>query len=143
MNFSPRIQQFLTIYQTLKSNNVAKIGQVYDLKVRFRDPLHQISGLDKLEQYFAGIYENVDSCEFEIDQVFEIEQYSFLYWTMRLRHERLARGREIVVKGHTQLVYQTEKVIEHNDYFDLGEMVYEQLPILGWAIKQVKSKVAS
>ena len=29
----------------------------------------------------------------------------------------------------------------HRDYFDLGEMVYERLPGVGWVIKKVKNRL--
>ncbi|MBM3418431.1 MAG: transcriptional regulator [Bacteroidetes bacterium] len=30
----------------------------------------------------------------------------------------------------------------HRDYFDLGEMVYEQIPVFGKIIKTMKSRMA-
>ncbi len=41
-----------------------------------------------------------------------------------------------------QLGVSDDSIIYHKDYYDLGEMVYEHVPILGFVIKKIKGKLA-
>ena len=48
----------------------------------------------------------------------------------------------ITLDGTTQLKVEDEKIIYHKDYYDLGEMVYEHIPLLGSIIKMIKRRLA-
>jgi hypothetical protein len=43
------------------------------------------------------------------------------------------------VDGFSQISFEDNKVKHHRDYFDLGSMLYEQIPVLGLLIKKIKS----
>jgi limonene-1,2-epoxide hydrolase len=36
----------------------------------------------------------------------------------------------------------TDKIVYQRDYFDVGAMMYEQLPIFGWVLRRLKSAVS-
>jgi hypothetical protein len=36
-----------------------------------------------------------------------------------------------------------DRVVLQRDYYDAGEMIYEHLPLLGWAVRSVKRRVRS
>jgi len=38
-------------------------------------------------------------------------------------------------------VWQDNRVIRHHDLFDAGAMLYEHLPVMGWAIHKVKERL--
>jgi hypothetical protein len=51
-------------------------------------------------------------------------------------------AKKITLDGTTQLGVDGDIIIYHKDYYDLGEMVYEHVPILGFIIKKIKGKLA-
>ena len=61
-------------------------------------------------------------------------------WIAFFRHSKLNGGREISLRGATWLEFggAEDKVIRFNEYFDLGELAYENLPVLGFIIRRVK-----
>ena len=59
-------------------------------------------------------------------------------WEMHVKHKKIKGGENIVVEGVSIVKYQGDKVIYHRDYFDIGEMVYENIPILGSMIRWIK-----
>ena len=38
---------------------------------------------------------------------------------------------------------EDERIIHQRDYYDAGEMLYEHLPLLGWAVRGAKRRVRS
>ena len=36
-----------------------------------------------------------------------------------------------------------QQILHQRDYYDAGEMIYEHLPLLGWAVRGVKRRVRS
>lgn len=136
------VEDFVKIYQNLNSGNLNMLTQIYHQDVQFVDPLHQIHGLDDLTHYFEHMYENLISSEFALVNQIEQKQQAAIYWQMHLRHKKINSGNTITVEGHSLLRRQDNKVIYHRDYFDIGSMIYEHLPVLGGIIKLIKRKAS-
>lgn len=135
----PIIDRFCDIYQTLNKNNLDKLTIIYDEKVIFIDAAHQVKGLDALHTYFSHLYENLSYCHFAIEQVICQEGQASIIWTMIFSHKKLNSGKEVKVNGCSHLKFN-KKIYYHRDYLDMGQMVYEQIPILGGIIKWIKKQ---
>lgn len=138
---NPLVDNFIELYQALNKNNLHLLGQVYGDDIIFTDPMHQISGLESLTQYFAKLYENVQHIQFEIKEVQQSDSQASLFWQMQYRHPKLNKGQLIRVDGMSQLKFN-DKIYFHRDYFDLGQMLYEQVPFVGGLIRLLKTRAA-
>lgn len=138
---NPLVDNFIELYQALNKNNLHLLGQVYGDDIIFTDPMHQISGLESLTQYFAKLYENVQHIQFEIKEVQQSDGQASLFWQMQYRHPKLNKGQLIRVDGMSQLKFN-DKIYFHRDYFDLGQMLYEQVPCVGELIRLLKTRAA-
>lgn len=138
------LTRFLETYQRLDKHNLASLGDIYAKGVLFEDPAHRLQGLAALQGYFASLYENVSAVQFAYAAPWLNGEKAQVQWTMTLTHPRLAGGRPVAVEGVSVLRFDgTGKVDHHRDYFDLGAMLYEQLPLLGPVVKAVKRRLAS
>lgn len=135
------IEQVAQFYQTLSKDNLDTLPDIYHPEIVFADPAHQIRGIAALEVYFVTLYQNVSECRFTINAAYTVPQGGFLLWDMQLIHPKLSRGKPVVVPGITQIKFAEGKVIYHRDYFDLGQMIYEQLPLLGGVIRKIKQRL--
>ena len=150
MNTPEIVQQFMTMYQTLNKDNLHLLQPVYSDDVVFIDALHEIKGLPALESYFAGMYGNLTSSSIEITDVQSSqptesesgEGVAYLTWEMSYAHPKLAGGKTISLDGVTKIKF-TDKVIYHRDYADMGQMLYEHIPVLGSAIRLIKRRAVS
>jgi hypothetical protein len=136
------LRQFATTFAELNHTNLHRLGEIYSEDALFRDPLHEVSGLNAMHRYFEEMYANVSELRFDFhafDQVRDGEGY--LRWTMSYRHPRLRKGELIRVEGCSHLLWKG-KVHQHRDYFDAGALLYEHLPLLGPAIRWLKRRLA-
>ncbi|KZY62416.1 hypothetical protein A3742_00125 [Oleiphilus sp. HI0071] len=138
------IEKFKSLYDTLNRNTLtaSMLSEVYADDVVFEDSLHRIDGLPAMFEYFEKMYENVESIAFEWQDLALNENGGFIRWIMYFRHPRLNKGRTIEVAGVSYLGTRKGKVIEHRDFFDAGEMLYERVPALGAVIRTLKKRVA-
>lgn len=136
---NPLIDNFCTLYQSLNKDNLGRLTEVYSDEVVFIDPMHQVNGIDSLSKYFANLYENMDHCHFHINHVIEQEGQACIVWRMEYSHQKIKNGERISVDGASHLQF-SEKIDIHRDYLDLGQMLYEQLPLLGSVIKKIKKR---
>ena len=68
----------------------------------------------------------------------ETAHKAFLEWRLVPAPKR---GELIRVEGCTHLLWNT-KVYQHRDYFDAGALLYENLPLMGTAIRWLKGRLA-
>lgn len=140
---STGIEHFIETYQKLDKDNLHLLVDLYSQKIQFQDPLHKVDGLDNLHRYFEKMYANVSHCHFDIHSHFQQQSNAAVYWTMHLRHPKIKSGKTIFVDGHSHLIFEGDKIRYHRDYFDVGSMLYEHLPVVGYAINLIKHRAAS
>lgn len=142
-NREPWLSQYIDVYNRLNASNLNLLSTIYHPDIVFTDPLSEINGLVALSEYLKHLYENTNACKFNVTQHIsegnEDGHQTSMYWNMSLSHKRLNKGQFIEVEGHSHLVLKDGLVIYQRDYFDVGSMIYEQLPVLGHVIKKIKS----
>ncbi|KXF83249.1 nuclear transport factor 2 family protein [Enterovibrio coralii] len=135
------LDKFISIYSSLRKDNLKTLDEIYSDDVVFEDPAHRIEGYGNLASYFESLYTNVNDCRFEVHDYAVNADVAFLSWTMTLSHPKLQGGESRSVNGCTRLTLREGRVVMHRDYFDLGEMLYEALPVLGSAVKLIKKRL--
>ncbi|WP_116472583.1 nuclear transport factor 2 family protein [Zobellella maritima] len=139
---SPAISAFCALYRQLGADNLHLLSSVYRQDVRFCDPAHELQGIIALSAYFEGLFTQVSHCRFDIEQVMEQDGEAYVRWQMHFGHPRLGGGSDIAVPGVSHLRFD-QHIYFHRDYFDLGAMLYEQLPLLGGVVRALKRRLAS
>ena len=135
------LNDFCKLYQNLNKENLAQLKSIYSDNILFIDPMHQLQGIDALITYFTNLYENMDQCRFHIKTIIEEQNEACIVWQMIFSHKKINKGKPILVNGSSHLQF-SEKIDNHRDYLDLGEMIYEHLPIIGPVIKTIKKRAS-
>jgi hypothetical protein len=95
--------------------------------------------LAALKSYYAHAYSRVVSIRFDFETISNQGPDYFAPWQMSLKVRGLNQGNEYVVSGISHLKFKSDGlVIAHRDYLDLGEMIYERLPVQGLIIRGLK-----
>lgn len=136
------LPKFIDVYQKLGVDSVDNIADIYHSNVIFEDPLHRVEGVSSLLDYFQGLYTNLSSCSFVINNYFASDEQASIYWRMTFTHSKLNGGKPVAVEGHSHLKGSDGKVIYHRDYLDIGAMLYEHIPVLGHAVKFIKKRAS-
>lgn len=136
------IEKFISSINSLNHNNVKDVLQAtYTENVKFVDPVKTINGLDELTRYFEGLYKRVNKCHLILNNYLPNTNNHSLEWEMYLQHQKISRNQEIKLDGASFINFTGEKVCYHRDYYDLGALVYEHLPILGSLIKKIRHAI--
>ncbi len=139
----PALSQFIDLYRRdLAGVDMSIIADVYSNDIEFVDPAHNIHGINALINYFNGMMADLSFCQFDIREIHELEGSATLCWAMTIAHPKLKGGKKITVDGMT-LVRFDKKIDFHRDYFDLGAMLYEHIPLLGGMVRYLKRGLAS
>jgi ketosteroid isomerase-like protein len=128
-------------FEALETDDLRILESLYTEDVHFEDPAHALQGRKTVMSHFASLFKNLDSCSFKFHQTLISEPDIFMSWTMFVVHPKLQKGEIIRVEGGSLLKTRHGKIFYHRDYFDMGAMLYEQLPVLGVIIQQLKQRL--
>ncbi len=141
MTQAPSVQEF---FNGLTKDTMGLVDQFYAPDTHFLDPVVDLKGRAAVRKYYENLYENVISIRFEFSGEIAQGDERVALWTMVLRHKRLRGGEEVRVLGNSHFKFdpKTGQALYHRDYFDMGEFIYEGLPVVGSVIRFVKSKMS-
>ena len=137
-----RIERIATAFNALNKDTIHGLDDFYHAEVIFEDPLGRIEGLPELKTYYARMYENVQSIGFGFTNQIVDGDTHVAVWTMRMSAKGLNKGREVILEGISLIRFgEDDLVVYHRDYFDVGAMVYEQVPVVRFFVRQVKKRL--
>jgi limonene-1,2-epoxide hydrolase len=138
------LSKSVEFFQKLDKNHMDLVDQFYDKNVVFQDPVHQLHGAAAVRAYYEGLYKNVNEIHFEYGKELEAKDTVVLSWRMHLKTPAIESGKELTVDGTSVITFggPEGKAITHRDYFDMGEFVYERVPILKSLIRYIKGRMA-
>ena len=137
------LQQFLTLYTDLSDYSAGQLALVYSDDVEFIDPVTTHKGLAAVEAYFERLLLNCQSCVFEIQSASMQGSTGHVSWIMRFQHRRLKSGKPIEVEGFSLLNLHNGKVNRQQDYYDMGAMIYEHVPMVGPIVSALRRRLAA
>ena len=130
-----RVQQF---FETISRDSVPRVPEIYAAQAYFKDPFNEVQGVPAIQQVFRHMFATLIGPRFVIrDAVCDGEQ-CFLSWDF-LFHMRRFRGDEQCIRGGTHLRLAADgRIVEHRDYWDAAEELYEKLPLLGGLMRWLR-----
>jgi esterase/lipase superfamily enzyme len=135
------VEKLKTFYLSITNMPLDNIDTLYDKDVIFIDPVHEIRGITEVHRYMTELCKELSTGRFEyLDEVIS-DNKAYLKWNMHFSHPKLG-SKKITVRGVTQLHFN-ERIYYHEDVYDMGEMLYQHVPVVGSIISWLKHRLAA
>lgn len=135
-------QQFRYLYENYMQLNAAKISAIYSDAIIFKDPVHEIQGLNRLQDYFAKVSVNLTHCHFVFIDELVTDECAHITWEMHFQHPKIKANKPTMLRGMSFIRFD-EKITYHEDSYDLGAMLYDNLPIIGNMTQWIKRRLSN
>lgn len=132
------LERFERMVDHLTPESVMPLAEVYAEDVVFEDPLHRVEGLTALSAYFARMNARIESADFVFTNRVVADGAASVEWVMTVR---IRRPRQVIVVPGVSVLRIADRITHQRDYFDVGAMLYERLPVLGWLLRRLKGLV--
>lgn len=117
-------------------------ARVYAPQGYLNDTLVGIDGADRIEAYFSHTMERARLLNVEFLDRAPAGTDWYVRWRMTVAADGLNGGQEVVTYGVTQFRFDADgRVLIHKDFWDSGTGLYEQLPVIGSAVRRVRAAV--
>jgi hypothetical protein len=135
------LQDFKAFYMRPDVASLEWADRLYTQDIEFRDPLHTINGILAFKSYLRGVYTGPTNIRFEYVDELCGEHWASITWIARYRHDALDGGRTLQLRGTTQIRF-TDRIYYQEDFFDVGAMVYQHLPLLGPVVRYINRRIS-
>jgi len=113
---------------------------IYADEVKFKDPFNEVEGIEAVYKVFGHMYRNLDNPRFIIKEYIEGGQIAYVKWEFLFCFKN--EKNENAFEGVSRLeIDEAGKVMRHTDYWDAAEHMYEKMPVIGWMLRTIKSKI--
>ncbi|MGQ0598140.1 nuclear transport factor 2 family protein [Aquabacterium sp.] len=132
----------VAFFENLKEEDLSELARLYAREARFKDPFNEVQGLLAIDAIFQHMFQTLDLPHFVVKERMAQGQQAFLTWDFRFRFKGQPNWQTI--HGATRLQFDAQGlVVEHRDYWDAAEELYEKLPVLGTLLRWLKRRVMS
>ncbi len=135
------LDDFKRFYHEADVGSLDKLDRLYTEDVEFRDPVHTLHGRLALRRYLRELYRDCNSIRFDYLDEHITENGASIQWEMKFSHPRVSRGQPITVRGMT-LVRFTDRIYYQEDCYDMGQMLYQHIPVLGAVVRYINRRLA-
>ncbi len=134
------IEKFKDYFAQMNFNDDFILREIYSDNVVFTDPIHELHGIEKLIEYFKKLNDNLIEGSFQFIDEASIDNKAYLVWEMNLKLKK--PNKHVKASGISVLIIDG-KIVSQRDFFDAGELFYENIPVLGSIIRFLKKKIAN
>jgi len=134
------VERFKEYFRVLHESDLSDLRNIYADGIVFKDPVHETRGLVELESYFTSMCADLSECRFEYLDELVSGNAAYVKWTMHFKHPRL--GNRLISVGGVSHLQISDKIDYQEDFYDMGAMLYEQLPLLGTMTRWLRLRLA-
>ena len=138
------VGRLVQLYEQLTPRHLENLHLCYAAQAHFKDPFNDVRGLENIRQIFAHMFATLHEPRFTVTEQLLQGRKAFLVWEFRFRMPNWRSGQEQCIRGGTLLHFDDQGlVLDHGDYWDTAEELYEKLPVLGVLMRWLRRKGAT
>jgi steroid delta-isomerase len=140
----PAVERICDFFETLAPQSLARLAEVYDVQARFKDPFNEVRGVKAIALIFEHMFEALHEPRFVVTRRLVDGDQVFLVWEFRFRFKRFDSQAPQTIHGGSHLTLDPQgRILDHRDYWDAAEELYEKLPLVGGLMRWLKRKANS
>lgn len=136
------LEEYIAFFENMSPRSTVFIRNLGDLGMHFRDPFHDVWGLDEVEKILEKKANTTPRIRYRLKDYgwASSDAYTvYLRWSVSFEE----KGRSHEMDSMSEIVFSREgKVMAHIEHWDAGEHVYERLPVLGPLLRRIKKRLA-
>lgn len=136
------VERIVRFFEQFAPADLARLAQVYREDATFKDPFHEVRGLEAIARVYAHMFDSLQAPRFVVTDRVVQGHRCFLVWEFHFGM-RAVRGPQVVRGGSHLLLADDGRIAAHRDYWDAAEELYEKLPLIGVLMRWLKRRAAA
>jgi len=135
------IEEYASFFENIQEKtNKQEYAKFFNEEVMFKDPFHELIGIENIYNIFQNMFQNLDNTKFDVTEIVSNKKISYIKWDFTFSFKNKKEINKFT--GVSRVVFdENNKVLIHEDYWDAAHNIYEKFPILSSLLKFAKSKI--
>lgn len=140
---SEALDRYVAVLNATNADTIDDLVACFAADARFRDPFSDVRGKAKIRRVFEKTYEDLDDVAFSVTDRASGADGHYLRWTFRCLPKGFLRKQgPLVIEGLTEVRFDDAGfVLAHLDYWDPAPGLYARIPLLGFALRQLRAQI--
>lgn len=135
-------QRYAQAFEQITASNLDTLMELFSEDARFVDPFNDVTGKAAIRSVFEHMFEKTDNPRFEVHNIAVNQDVAFLSWTFYMQFKQ--KPDVFSVLGSSQIrINEHGKVIEHIDFWNPCEGLYEKLPFIGALFRWLRRRMSA
>jgi len=131
---------YVAFFERLERGTLSDLDRLLAPDVHFKDPFNDVRGRDAVRNIFEHMFDTAEAPRFHIDDWMYRDAAASIRWRFQCEVQNLS----IAFAGMSYVRFNERgEVMEHIDYWDPAEGIYEQAPLLGWLMRALRRRFAT
>ena len=136
----PRVARIVSLFEALAPADLSRLGEYYSPQARFKDPFNEVQGVAAIQQVFAHMFHALNEPRFVVRDIVVQGDRCFLEWDFLFGFKRFNDRPQTVCGGSLLRLDAQGLIVDHRDYWDAAEELYEKLPVVGALMRWMKQR---
>ena len=102
------LMDYIEYFETLSKRSVPLIDKMAENDVRFKDPLHDVQGLDAFHDIFESMFDRIEDPKFKVQdfgwaQRTKAKNVAYLIWDFTA----MSNGKGVFIRGMSEVAFSS------------------------------------
>ncbi len=141
IDFEGRFNAYLECYENLNIDSLSdSLSDLIHPDIEFKDPFNHVGSARAVVNIFEHMYQQVYLPKFNVIHSYYDHPAGMVLW--EFHYSLSPKSERKLIVGTSVIKLNSEgKIVQHIDYWDPAESIYESVPVIGSLIRFVKKKL--
>ena len=136
------LQRYTEFFEQLNPDNLSQLVSVMMEDVHFVDPFNDVHGIESVENIFLHMFKSLQDSRFRVTHA-AVADGAQPRGLIRWELTSMLNGKPYNIVGMSEVRFAPDgRVNAHIDHWDSGQQFYERLPVIGWLLRKIRSRLA-
>ena len=136
------VDRYAERFRVVDDTVAGDLGSLYAEAATLEDPIARAEGLDAIRAYLEHFAQQSSGARFEVSGAVVEAGQAAVFWTMVFPESGGEPGHRVPGVSHLRTQGgEPARIVEQRDYFDLGQAVYHRVPVVGWLLRRIDSRL--
>ncbi len=136
------LKRYTEFFEQLSPDHLHRLSGVMADDIHFVDPFNDVRGLEKVAKIFRHMFDQLDNPKFTVTHAAMSDgpqPGGLIRWELHSTR----KGRPWNITGMSEVGFAADgRVNRHIDHWDSAQQFYARLPVIGWLLRTIRSKLA-
>jgi steroid delta-isomerase len=135
------LQRYTAFFESLRPDNLEQLSSVMTDDIHFVDPFNDVRGLEAVIKIFRHMFSSLEDPRFTVTHA-AMSDGQLPRGLIRWELNSVLKGQPYHIVGMSEIGFAADgRVCLHIDHWDAAAQFYARLPVVGWLLRKIRSRL--